>query len=663
MPHSDTIPDLDPPAENVPYHIGLITGHPSPHMIDFLNAMAANTDLRLSTVFLQKRSTWRSWGVYEPCGAFEYIPRNLLALCSWIRQNVNTRRYDALVVSLTYWEPLAWFLRRAALRAGLPLFFYNEPPNLEHPWPIRTLKSLVLRAFLRSFNGVWATGTSAVAVYDEMVHSTLPVRNLGYYVDLTPFLGINHVGLSEPRATGVRLVYCGQLIRRKSVHTLLLACCGIPDPWQLDIYGSGPLLESLRRRVPSSAAGRVVFHGEVPFRDRGKIFQQADILVLPSTFDGWGMVVVEALAAGVPVVASDAVVAGQNFIRAGENGFLFKPTDVDSLRQAILAVKESILSSPNYRERVRNSIRRHTPQTGATQVVRYLGEDMPRTEVNNGDTLSLGLASPYRERPGQTLRRVARSVAIAVASPLSRQAAPPLGLTILVYHFVNGQNRTQFEKQIRYLSSFFEVVSLLDGLHRLERGDRTPALAVTFDDAFEQSTRLSSEILIDLGVKATYFIPTIMLGGMAKVSESRVQRGRFSLRSSLKPATLGTLVRAGDMGHDLQIHGHEHLSLMRLPFQEAVADVAHAVHTFESVFQRRPCALAYPFGEMPSHPGFSDSLLAHGLVAACTVRRGANSDISQRYALARQHVEGHWPLAHIRYFVLQHGGRLAGWQS
>jgi glycosyltransferase involved in cell wall biosynthesis len=61
---------------------------------------------------------------------------------------------------------------------------------------------------------------------------------------------------------------------------------------------------------------------------------RADLLVLPSRWDGWGVVVNEALAVGVPVIVSDQCGVA-DLIQPGINGFVFRSEDVDDLRQVL----------------------------------------------------------------------------------------------------------------------------------------------------------------------------------------------------------------------------------------------------------------------------------------------------------------------------------------
>jgi glycosyltransferase involved in cell wall biosynthesis len=74
----------------------------------------------------------------------------------------------------------------------------------------------------------------------------------------------------------------------------------------------------------------------------------ADVLVLPSRWDGWGMVVNEALTAGVPVIVSDRCGAA-DLIQHGVNGFVFRSEDVDGLRQCLRKFLDNVDKRPAMR--------------------------------------------------------------------------------------------------------------------------------------------------------------------------------------------------------------------------------------------------------------------------------------------------------------------------
>jgi glycosyltransferase involved in cell wall biosynthesis len=111
------------------------------------------------------------------------------------------------------------------------------------------------------------------------------------------------------RPDGVlRLLFLGRLDPQKGIENLLeaLSLIGNHDV-RLDIYGTGD--SSYSKRLASlvndlNLGDRVRFHGRVEAEEKTKVFLAADLCVVPSYGENFGMVVIEALAHGVPVIAS-----------------------------------------------------------------------------------------------------------------------------------------------------------------------------------------------------------------------------------------------------------------------------------------------------------------------------------------------------------------------
>jgi glycosyltransferase involved in cell wall biosynthesis len=114
---------------------------------------------------------------------------------------------------------------------------------------------------------------------------------------------------SEP-GPGHRLLCPAHLIERKGHRTLLEACAGLPDvPWTLELAGSRLVDPTLAARVAADAAalgGRVRLLGSLDAEAMAAAFVRADLVVLASHYEAFGMVLTEAIAHGVPVLTSPA---------------------------------------------------------------------------------------------------------------------------------------------------------------------------------------------------------------------------------------------------------------------------------------------------------------------------------------------------------------------
>ncbi len=126
-------------------------------------------------------------------------------------------------------------------------------------------------------------------------------------------------------------VYVGRFAEEKNISLLLeswLTYRSEGGTWPLVLVGDGPLTSSLREAAAASGFGAdVYFPGLKSSRALLPYYAFAGCFVLPSKREPWGLVVNEAMAAGLPVLVSDRCGCAVDLVDPGRNGFVFPPTD------------------------------------------------------------------------------------------------------------------------------------------------------------------------------------------------------------------------------------------------------------------------------------------------------------------------------------------------
>ncbi|MDU4940936.1 MAG: glycosyltransferase family 4 protein [Mixta calida] len=147
----------------------------------------------------------------------------------------------------------------------------------------------------------------------------------------------NHVVPFKQRANCVLGV--GRLTHQKGFDLLLQAWSRIvTEGWMLRIVGDGPDLEALQGYIDANRLDNVEI---LPFKKNiADEYNQAKIFVLSSRYEGWGMVLVEALAFGMACISFDCP-AGPKTILQSKNGILVKAEDVDGLAKEIKRLLEN----------------------------------------------------------------------------------------------------------------------------------------------------------------------------------------------------------------------------------------------------------------------------------------------------------------------------------
>ena len=134
-------------------------------------------------------------------------------------------------------------------------------------------------------------------------------------------------------------LYVGRFDEKKNVSGLLKAYSwyvrsASDDPWRLVLCGSGPLEERLRQEVLELGLLGVMFAGFRQLDELPVFYALARCLITPSAHsEQWGLVVNEAMAAGLPVLVSRACGCAPDLVQEGVNGFTFDPYDHQGLAQ------------------------------------------------------------------------------------------------------------------------------------------------------------------------------------------------------------------------------------------------------------------------------------------------------------------------------------------
>lgn len=134
------------------------------------------------------------------------------------------------------------------------------------------------------------------------------------------------------------VLFVGRLLHTKGVDLLLDACARLHGEGMelaLALAGDGPERPALERRTVELGLTSVHFLGAVPPGRVPLLYAAADCFCLPSREEPWGVVVNEAMSAGLPVVVSDAVGAAPDLVEPGHNGDCFATEDPASLAAAL----------------------------------------------------------------------------------------------------------------------------------------------------------------------------------------------------------------------------------------------------------------------------------------------------------------------------------------
>jgi glycosyltransferase involved in cell wall biosynthesis len=176
-------------------------------------------------------------------------------------------------------------------------------------------------------------------------------------------------------------LYVGRLSEEKNVDGLIGEWNVYRDAdgsWPLVIVGNGPAAGDLQLRASQSPFGSDIhFAGLKGFRELPMFYAFANCFVLPSTREPWGLVVNEAMAAGLPVIVSNRCGCAEDLVSNATNGFIFDPGRAGELARCLRQMED--LSAPERESMGGHSLEiigRYSPDAFGNEVARIARADL-----------------------------------------------------------------------------------------------------------------------------------------------------------------------------------------------------------------------------------------------------------------------------------------------
>lgn len=315
----------------------VITYIPSPYQVELFNAIALSGKFNLLVAYLYARceaaiaSKWQQSNIKHDYLILNDCPEYYQQL----EQNIDT---SDLVIFNYYRHPRISNLIDRCFSLNKPWCFWGERPGFKHLGLLGKLyRRWKLAKLHQSPTAIWGVGTWGVEGYRQEFGDRHHYFNLPYFSDLSRFVTTSSAKNSHHCNNQRVFLYSGALIKRKGVDLLASAFCRLAEQFKhirLHLVGEGEVRLSLEHKL-TKYHQQVQFFGFQPWDKLPYYYQQADILCVPSRYDGWGLVVPEGLAAGLPVISTRLTGAAIDLIKDGDNGWLIDVNDSESLYQAM----------------------------------------------------------------------------------------------------------------------------------------------------------------------------------------------------------------------------------------------------------------------------------------------------------------------------------------
>ena len=329
---------------------------PSPYQRDLFRALAEREEIDLEVFYLEHASPDSPWP-WRETAPYERVLDGFWVPFGKVRAHFNCRLpglepYDIVIMNgFTSWTA-QWLMRRRLRKRTW--IFWGEKLRPQMSGPKRLVQRQLLSP-LKQAAAIVAIGSAAAVDYKRRFPA-LDVYSVPYFCDLEPFKEQRRIRKENGE---IRFLFCGQMIERKGVDLLLSAFDRIVGEGldaNLTLVGCEAELPRHLEAVSEAGRKRIFYEGFQAPDKLPRFFAEADVFVLPSRYDGWGVVVNQALGAGLPILSSDAVGAAHDLVEPGVNGRVFRAGDAgalaDAMREAAAAPlkKWGRAASRKYRE-------------------------------------------------------------------------------------------------------------------------------------------------------------------------------------------------------------------------------------------------------------------------------------------------------------------------
>lgn len=294
---------------------------------------------------------------------FTYMPLNIInRLFKFKPKVVFSNSFGIWTILALLFKPLGNWHVIIAYEGSSPGVDYRHSP----------LRLLVRRAMLRASDACITNSHAGKTYLTEVLNADLNrVFVHPYEVPAaTAMLRDEHlIELDLSQYEQPIFLFVGSISPRKGLNFLLEACFMLEEQgcnsYTLLVVGDGAQRLELEALAQKKGLGdRIYWVGEVDYSKLGPYFEKADVFILPTLEDTWGMVVLEAMVLGKPILCSKWAGASELIIE-GENGYCFDPHESKKLAELMHRYIDNSDSADAMGERAKQLMTQYTPEAAA----------------------------------------------------------------------------------------------------------------------------------------------------------------------------------------------------------------------------------------------------------------------------------------------------------
>ena len=332
------------------HKLSLYTNQPTPYQLDFCAALSKEFG-DFSVVYYTDKEPDRDWSLAVDEVGYRIKTLQNSRLVRWLKLErfafhfdfsifkvVKRDKADHVILSGSYWCPNTIIALLMFKWRGVSTSFWGEPVFPSFGFVSSLSKQIRLFPIFKWTDFIIGIGQQAVDSYRSLGYKQ-PIYNIPYNIDVTQFSSnsVDENFIIDLRTQlGIKDEYVfitsGSLTHRKGMDVLIDAFAQLDVPAKLIILGSGPLEAEL---IAQAKGLEVIFAGMIAKDELPNYFALADCFAFASRYDGWAVVVNEAIAAGLPIISSRTVGATVDLLLDTDDNIVCESEDVEAFALAM----------------------------------------------------------------------------------------------------------------------------------------------------------------------------------------------------------------------------------------------------------------------------------------------------------------------------------------
>jgi len=256
------------------------------------------------------------------------------SVASEAKQSQNNQPFDILIQDELNHPSLIGANRGTHPYPIVSLVHHLRCSELRPQWQ-NNLYRVVEKKYLQSVDGFIFNSKTTQGVVNGLVRNDKPSVIAYPPTDRFGTAITESEILERAKDSELRILFLGNVIYRKGLHTLLKAVKGQRSKVRVDIVGGlgaePKYAEEMQRFVTfNGLSSTVKFHGPLDNQPLIEMYKQAHVMVMPSSYEGFGIVYLEGMGFGLPAIGTSAGAASE-IITHAEDGYLIEPDDATVL--------------------------------------------------------------------------------------------------------------------------------------------------------------------------------------------------------------------------------------------------------------------------------------------------------------------------------------------